>query len=168
MNFESEKVHPAALIVADLCEKYSHWKAKMSLSDYLLKHNVPGICGIDTRALTKRLRVTGSMQAKIVLDGDDAAKVPFYDPNLINLVAKVSITKVRCWRVCAPARRWRWERRWCVDTPPGRVQALYLRPALSSTHRIDRSAWREGHCTHTALLIHPQPLGPAAHPTVAA
>lgn len=80
--------------MADLCDAYSHWKAKMSLSDYLAKHKVPGICDIDTRALTKQLRVTGSMQAKIVLDGDDEAKVPFYDPNLTNLVAKVSVDKV--------------------------------------------------------------------------
>eukprot|EP00039_Didymoeca_costata_P010749 m.145536 g.145536 ORF g.145536 m.145536 type:complete len:2190 (+) comp14948_c0_seq1:133-6702(+) len=91
--FESDKIHPAALIVSYLTESFSHWNAVTSLSDYLAKHGVPGITDIDTRALTKKLRVDGSMKGKIVIEGDDADKIEFYDPNLRNLVADVSINQ---------------------------------------------------------------------------
>ena len=43
----------------------SNWRAVLSLSDYLKKHNVIGIDGIDTRALTKRIREGGAMKAII-------------------------------------------------------------------------------------------------------
>eukprot|EP00040_Diaphanoeca_grandis_P024288 m.133290 g.133290 ORF g.133290 m.133290 type:complete len:2144 (-) comp29666_c1_seq1:204-6635(-) len=88
--FESDKIHPSALIVQDLCLEHSHWNAKISLPEYLKKHNVPGIYGVDTRAITKHLRTDGSMKAKLVLEGDDESAIEWYDPNAINLVAKVS------------------------------------------------------------------------------
>ena len=43
--FESEKVHVSALIVGELSEKYSHWAATRSLSDWLKESQVPGISG---------------------------------------------------------------------------------------------------------------------------
>ena len=46
---------------------------------------VPGLYGLDTRALTKKLRTSGSMLGKIVFDKD----VAFEDPNSRNLVAEV-------------------------------------------------------------------------------
>jgi carbamoyl-phosphate synthase small subunit len=66
--FESAKVHPSALIVSYLTDEYSHWNAAQSLSAYLKKYNVPGITGIDTRMLTKKLRVNGSMKGKLVIE----------------------------------------------------------------------------------------------------
>eukprot|EP00051_Salpingoeca_urceolata_P006417 m.84922 g.84922 ORF g.84922 m.84922 type:complete len:2136 (+) comp14823_c0_seq1:208-6615(+) len=93
--FESEKIHPAGLVVADLSETHSHWNAVRSLSDWLKSQGVPGITGIDTRAVTKKLRVDGSMLGKIVIEGDDEASVPFVDPNTDNLVATVSNPAVR-------------------------------------------------------------------------
>jgi carbamoylphosphate synthase small subunit len=61
-------VHPSALIVSYLTDEYSHWNAAQSLSAYLKKYNVPGITGIDTRMLTKKLRVNGSMKGKLVIE----------------------------------------------------------------------------------------------------
>ena len=49
--------------------------------------------GIDTRELTKKIREHGTMLGKVVVDGDDSAKIDFMDPNLQNLVAEIS-TKV--------------------------------------------------------------------------
>lgn len=43
--FESEKIHAAALIVGSLTEKYSHWSAMKSLSEWMKEQNVPGIQG---------------------------------------------------------------------------------------------------------------------------
>lgn len=87
--FESDRIYVQGLIVAEDCEAYSHWNAKQSLSEWLKKFNIPGIYGIDTRALTKRLREKGVMLGKIVYERNDTGN--FEDPNVRNLVAEVSI-----------------------------------------------------------------------------
>ena len=86
-NFESENIQVSGLIVADYSFAYSHWNASNSLAEWLISGKIPGIFGIDTRSLTKRLREKGTMLGKIVYD---SANIPFYDPNAENLVAKVS------------------------------------------------------------------------------
>jgi carbamoyl-phosphate synthase small subunit len=88
--FESDKIHASGLIIADYSYHYSHWNAVKSLSDWLKEYNVPGICDIDTRALTKILREKGSMLGKIEFDDDP---IDLYDPNLENLVAVASINE---------------------------------------------------------------------------
>jgi carbamoyl-phosphate synthase small subunit len=85
--FESDRIHVSGLVVSDYSYNYSHWNAKKSLSDWMKEFNVPGIYGVDTRALTKQLREKGTMLGKIIVDSKD---VPFYDPNKDNLVAQVS------------------------------------------------------------------------------
>ncbi|XP_022107145.1 CAD protein-like isoform X3 [Acanthaster planci] len=93
--FESEKIHVSALVVGELSEKYSHWAAKKSLSDWLKEYNIPGISGVDTRALTKKIRESGTMLGKIVVEGTSPESIPFEDPNLRNLVAEVSSKEPR-------------------------------------------------------------------------
>jgi carbamoyl-phosphate synthase small subunit len=85
---ESERVQIAGLIVSEASWHYSHWNATMGLAQWLAMHSVPALAGIDTRALTKRLRDQGSMLGKIVVDEKD---MPFHDPNTTNLVAQVSV-----------------------------------------------------------------------------
>jgi carbamoyl-phosphate synthase small subunit len=86
--FESDKIHVTGFIISDYSVEYSHWNAEKSLGDWLKENNVPGICDIDTRALTKILREKGSMLGKIEFENDP---IDFYDPNLENLVAIASI-----------------------------------------------------------------------------
>jgi len=86
--FESTRVHVRGFIVSGLSRTYSHWSARSSLDAWLRAQGVPGIAGIDTRALTRRLREKGTMLGKILVDGAD---VPLEDPNATNLVAGVSI-----------------------------------------------------------------------------
>ncbi len=86
--FESEKVQVSALIISDYSFKYNHWNATKSLGDWLIENQIPGIYGIDTRALTKLIREKGCMLGKIIINDQDCS---FYDPNLDNLVAGVSI-----------------------------------------------------------------------------
>ena len=77
---ESDRIYAAALIVSDYCEKYSHWNACESLADWLKREKVPGIAGIDTRELTKKLREHGVMMGRIVFDGMECDKdVEKYD-----------------------------------------------------------------------------------------
>jgi carbamoyl-phosphate synthase small subunit len=90
-HFESDKVQVSGLIVADYSVEFSHWNAAKSLSDWLKEHHIPGIYGIDTRSLTKRLREKGTMLGKITPAGTDG--LDFYDPNLDNLVGLVSPQK---------------------------------------------------------------------------
>lgn len=86
--FESDRIQVLGLIVTEQCQTYSHWNARKSLAEWLQEQHVPGIAGIDTRALTKHLREKGVMLGKIIYDTADIA---FDDPNTRNLVAEVSI-----------------------------------------------------------------------------
>lgn len=89
-HYESNKLHITALIISDYSFEYSHWNAEKSLSDWLKEWDVPGVFGIDTRALTKILREKGSMLGKIEFDDQP---IDFYDPNKENLVAIASCSK---------------------------------------------------------------------------
>lgn len=89
--YESERIQVQALIVSDYSFEYSHWNASGSLADWLKQNEVPGIYGIDTRALTKVLREKGAMLGKIVFDDE---QVDWYDPDKDNLVDQVSTKEV--------------------------------------------------------------------------
>ncbi len=85
--FESHKIHARALIVNTYSDNFSHFEAKKSLSEWLKEQKIPAITGIDTRALTKKLREKGVMLGKIIIDEKE---VEFFDPNKINIVEEVS------------------------------------------------------------------------------
>ncbi len=88
---ESAKIHAEAIIVADYSEEYSHWNAKESLSEWLKREHVPGITGIDTRALTKKLRERGVMMGRIVFDDAmDNGQLTMDNYEDINYVDRVS------------------------------------------------------------------------------
>ncbi|MFP4621546.1 MAG: glutamine-hydrolyzing carbamoyl-phosphate synthase small subunit [Bacteroidales bacterium] len=91
-NFESSRVQIRGLVISDYSFNYSHWNAARSLSDWLRENKVPGIHGIDTRALTKIIREEGVMLGKIIIGEED---VDLYDPNKENLVEKVSTSTVQ-------------------------------------------------------------------------
>ena len=68
---ESEKIHVEAMIVSDYSEEYSHWNACESLESWLVREGIPGVTGIDTRALTKKIRERGVMMGRVVFEGVD-------------------------------------------------------------------------------------------------
>jgi carbamoyl-phosphate synthase (ammonia) len=92
-GFESDRIHATALIVQDYSYTYSHWDADKSLSDWLKEENIPGIHGIDTRLLTKKIRSHGAILGKI--EFENKPEIAFEDPNLRNLVAEVSTKEVK-------------------------------------------------------------------------
>ncbi|KAF5319192.1 hypothetical protein D9619_008745 [Psilocybe cf. subviscida] len=122
-EFESSRIHVAALVVGYYSEDFSHFLAKSSLGAWLKENDVPALFGIDTRCLTKKLREKGSTLGKVLarspsapsnrprVNGlhaapshnsdpstpyswrEDFIDVPFADPNQKNLVAEVSIPK---------------------------------------------------------------------------
>jgi len=87
--FESSKIHISGLIVGTYYQEYSHWRAIKSLSAWLKEHNIPAIHGVDTRALTKKIRTKGVMLAKLrILADPHMEKLQWNDPNVKNLVAE--------------------------------------------------------------------------------
>jgi len=88
--FESECIQIQGLIVSDYSVEYSHWNAKKSLSEWMREYNIPGVYGVDTRELTKKLRKKGTMLGMITYNRE---RLKLHDPNKDNLVAEVSIKK---------------------------------------------------------------------------
>lgn len=87
---ESAKIHAEAIIVADYSEEYSHWNAKESLAEWLKREQIPGITGIDTRALTKKLREHGVMMGRIVFEEVESGELEVESYEDINYVDRVS------------------------------------------------------------------------------
>ena len=90
---ESEHIHASALIVSDYSQQFSHWNAQESLADWLKREHIPAITGIDTRALTKRLREQGVMMGQILFD-DLPDQIPSATYGGVNYVAQVSCKQV--------------------------------------------------------------------------
>ena len=67
--FESDRIQVAGLIVAEYNADHSHWNSTSSLGDWLRAAGIPALHGIDTRMLTKQIRESGAMLAKIEFDG---------------------------------------------------------------------------------------------------
>jgi carbamoyl-phosphate synthase small subunit len=65
VDVESWQPHVSGFVVRELSPVVSNWRADFSLAEYLEKNGVPGIQGLDTRALTKKLRVRGAMNGFI-------------------------------------------------------------------------------------------------------
>jgi carbamoyl-phosphate synthase small subunit len=64
-DVESSRIHCPAMIVKECCKQPSNWRSTESLPDYLMRHGVMGLEGIDTRALTRHLRIHGAMRGFI-------------------------------------------------------------------------------------------------------
>jgi carbamoyl-phosphate synthase small subunit len=65
LDVESWRPHAAGFVIRELSPVVSNWRAEISLAEYLEKNGIPGIQGIDTRALTKKLRVRGALNGFI-------------------------------------------------------------------------------------------------------
>jgi carbamoyl-phosphate synthase small subunit len=101
---DEESSHPQVrgAIARNLCPQPSNWRSTQSLSDYLKQHNVLGIYGIDTRALTRRLRSAGAMNGAIsteILDSAELLSQVQDAPSMagLNLVHEVTTSQVYEW-----------------------------------------------------------------------
>jgi carbamoyl-phosphate synthase small subunit len=100
LYFESERIQVQALVIHELCEQPYHWASTRTLDKWLTDEGIPGIYGIDTRRLTKKLRIHGVMLGilQICEAGEEpnidsllleAKNIP--DPNLTDLVKQVTV-----------------------------------------------------------------------------
>ncbi|OXC69352.1 carbamoyl-phosphate synthase, small subunit [Cryptococcus neoformans] len=94
---ESEKIQCTGVVVSDVALKYSHYQAVESLHEWCKRYDVPGITGVDTRAITSLLRDQGTTLGRLAV-GDEAGKpapqaAEYWDPSKENLVAQASTKK---------------------------------------------------------------------------
>ncbi len=95
-HFESQKIHLRGIVISEESAENTHWESNSSLAAFLKKHKVPALKGVDTRALTQKLREHGVMFGKIADDSVEFSKsLKFEDPNDTNLVAEVSPKAVK-------------------------------------------------------------------------
>ena len=90
--WESSKIHLRGAVFSEISAFCDHHQAAKSLETWLREENIPYICGVDTRALTKSLRTQGVALGAIT----KGKKTPnsFADPNQTHLVASVSTKKI--------------------------------------------------------------------------
>lgn len=123
---DTESLNPSAcgLIVREDPTAPSNWRATESLQDWLVRMNLPGIAGVDTRALTRRIRDNGAPNGVIVHAPDGKFDLPALHkmaadwPGLegMDLAATVSCTAPYAWS----------EPRWSQNTPPARYHVVAI------------------------------------------
>ena len=105
---ESAGPHIRAFVIGELCEIPSNWRSTESLSSYLGKHDILGIEGIDTRALTKHLRSLGAMRACVTteLSEEEAIAAAKASPSMegADFVKEVTTKEAYTWT--AESRKW--------------------------------------------------------------
>ena len=117
-DVESRRIQAAGFVVRGHSETPSHALSDITLHDYLLSEGIPGVSGIDTRALTRRLRVSGVMMGAVAVDVSPEEALaqlregPRYET--LDLVREVATKEVNPWRGAAlpdyatgQAVRWR-------------------------------------------------------------
>jgi carbamoyl-phosphate synthase small subunit len=106
-DMESSRVHVQAFIVKEYCPYPSNFRATANLADFLKKYGVLGIEGVDTRALTRHIRVVGALKGVVsTLDLDPASLVAKAkaSPGLVgrDLVREVSCKEPYGWTASGP------------------------------------------------------------------
>ncbi len=106
-DMESSNVHVAALVVKECCKQPSNWRATSSLPDFLIKAGIPGIEDVDTRALTRHIRLNGAMrgfistaETSIEALAQKARAIPSMQG--LNLVEGVATTEPYLWTENGP------------------------------------------------------------------
>ena len=69
-DLESNKIYAEGCVINQSIEEYSNWRAQYSLSSFLKKNNIPGIIGVDTRYLTRKLAVDGAKKVALIHFGE--------------------------------------------------------------------------------------------------
>lgn len=90
--YESAQIHMRGLIVSEYSEYHHHWTAQRDLSTLLKEQGVVGLAGVDTRALTKKLREHGTMVGRVVFDRKAEKTI---DSDARHVVSEVSLPAAR-------------------------------------------------------------------------
>jgi len=121
-DVESKRIQVRGLVVHEACELPSHWQSEMTLHDYLASQDIPAIAGVDTRALTRRLRSGGVLMGALTTDETAEQALarlrsrPAYGET--DFVAEVSTDEPYEWPVSSPTSKARLQ--------PGRPRQVVL------------------------------------------
>jgi carbamoyl-phosphate synthase small subunit len=113
-DVESRKPHVAGFIIKELPPLYSNYRATLGLDEYLKQNNVIGIEGIDTRALTRKLRISGAMRGVLSTEELDDARLVHRARHAAQMLGADWVQAVK------PSRPYTWDEsqgQWC----PGQV-----------------------------------------------
>ena len=100
-DFESNKIQVTALVVREECLKPNHYLSTKTLDEFLKEYNTPGVYGLDTRAITRKLRSAGVMMGMLTSDKtpeqalEELKKLPPYDS--IDYVKQITTTAPYQW-----------------------------------------------------------------------
>lgn len=95
LDFESSRVWVEGFVVREASRELFHREAGRDLDAFLSKYGVPGICGVDTRKIVKRVRTHGVLPCSIeVFDGEEKGGEISFDYSSVNFVEKASSGKV--------------------------------------------------------------------------
>ena len=106
-DFESKQIQVRGLVVREYCLRPSHWQSTRTLHEFLVAYGIPGISGIDTRALTRHLRLEGAMMGMVTSEMtveealEELKTLPRYD--VTDFVRQVSTEKAYEWQSHVPA-----------------------------------------------------------------
>jgi carbamoyl-phosphate synthase small subunit len=102
-DVESARPWVEGLVVREISPLHSNWRAAESLDAFLSRHDVPGISGVDTRALTRHLRSRGAMKGVISSVDLDPASLRRKAQDSPGLVGRDLVREVTCRRAYAPS-----------------------------------------------------------------
>ncbi len=100
-DMESDRVHASALLMRECCQTPSNWRSAKNLPNFLADYGIPGIEGLDTRALTLHLREYGAMRGVISTNSSDPRELAERAKALPEMAGQNLVAKV------APSSPWR-------------------------------------------------------------
>ena len=104
-DFESDHPQVKAYIVRDWCQEPSNFRCEGNLDTFLKKHNVIGLYGIDTRALTKVIRENGVMNGKIVTEGSGFGLDDLKNYKIVDAVKNTTCSEIKTYAPEGNAKR---------------------------------------------------------------
>jgi len=111
-DMESSRPHVEGFVVKEASRIASNWRSREGLGTFLAKHNIPGIEGVDTRAITKLLRVKGALNGVISTEELDRGKLVEMAKACPGLIGRDLVKEVTC------QERYEWEETspWVAET----------------------------------------------------
>jgi carbamoyl-phosphate synthase small subunit len=100
-DFESDRIHPAGFVIREMSPDHEHRQADRSIDAFLKEHNVPGMHGIDTRFIVRRIRDKGVMPAILATSEKDievgklVARMNSFDYSATDYVSKVTTKETK-------------------------------------------------------------------------
>jgi len=118
-DIESYCPHVEGFVVREYIRNYSNWRAEENLEDFLKRHNIIGVEGIDTRAITRHIRSAGAMKAVISTEDLDPQSLVGKAQNSPGLIGRDLVKEV----TCGETYLW-FSKKALPESPPFKVAAM--------------------------------------------